>query len=124
MTDIIVTDSGFAPYQPASQPLLMGVDTVFSDDISALSAIGIIHIPFASAADGRGFSLARQLRNLGYQGQIFAIGSLVCDQYRHARQSGCDGFIITHKQAEKMPEPFWLEQAARVPISYQRKIYA
>jgi len=58
------------------------------------------------------------------EGQINAIGALVCDQYRHARQSGCDGVLITAEQAQKMPEPHWLEQARRVPISYRLRLYA
>ena len=123
MTDILVTDTGFAAYQPASAPWLIPVDEAITDDVSALLATEIIHIPFASSADGRGFSTARQLRIMGYQGQIFAIGALVCDQYRHARQSGFDGVLLTPEQAQRMPELHWLEQAKRVKLSYKDRLY-
>ena len=56
--------------------------------------------------------------------RIFAVGALVCDQYRHARQSGCDGVLISVAQAQKMPEPHWLEQAGRVAVSYRARLYA
>jgi len=46
--------------------------------------IHTIRIEFPSSADGRGFSLARQLRNLGYEGRIRAQGPLISDQFRYA----------------------------------------
>ena len=130
---IIVTDDGFAPYQDRFSDgranegaglYHLEADTAPEDVIEAIFAAEEVHIPFASSADGRGFSLARRLRDFGYQGRVFAIGALVCDQYRHARQSGFDGVLLTTAQAHKMPEPFWLEQARRVPLTYRDQIYA
>jgi len=124
MTDILVTDTGFAPYHGEESCFELSVDEAPEAQMAHLSDVREVQIPFASSADGRGFSLARRLRELGYEGQINAIGALVCDQYRHARQSGCDGVLITAEQAKKMPEPHWLEQARRVPISYRLRLYA
>lgn len=130
---IVVTDDGFASYQDrvsdgganAGVGLYhLEADAAPEDTIEAIFAAEEVHIPFASSADGRGFSLARRLRDFGYQGRVFAIGALVCDQYRHARQSGFDGVLLTAAQAQKMPEPFWLEQARRVPLTYRHQIYA
>ena len=67
---------------------------------------------------------SRALRHLGYEGRIIAVGALVSDQYRHARQSGFDGVLITKAQAAKMPESHWLEQAQRVATTYSVRIYA
>ncbi len=130
---IVVTDDGFASYQDRVSDGVanagvglyhLEADAAPEDTIEAIFAAEEVHIPFASSADGRGFSLARRLRDFGYQGRVFAIGALVCDQYRHARQSGFDGVLLTAAQAQKMPEPFWLEQARRVPLTYRHQIYA
>ena len=124
MTDILVTDTGFAPYHRHERCVAIRVDDAPEAQIADLSQALDVHIPFATSADGRGFSFARRLRELGYQGRIIAVGALVCDQYRHARQSGCDGVLITADQAQKMPEHHWLEQARRVPVSYRKRLYA
>ena len=124
MTDILVTDTGFAPNDGKRSHFLLCVTQPPEAQIAGLSQALDVHIPFASSADGRGFSLARRLRELGYQGRIIAVGALVCDQYRHARQSGCDGVLITAEKAQKMPEHHWLEQARRVPVSYRKRLYA
>ena len=124
MTDIIVTDTGFAPYQSCARVFLLSVEQAPEAQMAHLSDALEVHIPFASSADGRGFSSARRLRELGYEGRIIAVGALVCDQYRHARQSGCYGVLISAEQAQKMPEAHWLEQARRVPISYRSRLYA
>ena len=122
MSDILVTDTGFQPY--ASRPCLV----LFASDVpetfhGRFDDKAEIHIQFDASADGRGFSLARRLRELGYQGRLMATGALVSDHYRHARQSGFDGVVITSEQAQKMPEAHWLEQARRVSLSYRERIY-
>ena len=124
MTDIYVTDAGFAPYKAAEAHITISVDAAPETMVEALRHSAEISIPFDSSADGRGFSLARALRNLGYEGRLSAVGELVCDQYRHARQSGFDGVVISQAQAQKMPEAHWREQAARVAKTYKARIYA
>lgn len=124
MTDIYVNDTGFTAYQALDPVIIVAVEEAPEALIERLVDSAEIHIPFASSADGRGFSLARCLRDLGYQGRVIAIGALVCDQYRHARQSGFDGVLISQEQAAKMPEQHWLEQSHRVATSYRSRIYA
>ena len=123
---ILVTDTGFAPYDeaPSNSAYHLSVDEALEAVIKQVLATQEVHIPFASSADGRGFSVARALRDYGYQGRIYATGALVCDHYRHARQSGFDGVLLTKAQATKMPEPHWLEQAQRVCLTYRDQIYA
>ena len=130
MLSILVQDEGFYPWSHKAlsiTPLcLEGHDD--SEDVDLKSADelhgNIIIISFASFSDGRGFSLAHNLRLKGFEGQIYASGHIICDQYRHARQSGFDGVLLTEDQARRMPEIYWQEQAKRVSLSYRDKIYA
>jgi len=69
--------------------------------------IHTIRIEFPSSADGRGFSLARQLRNLGYEGRIRAQGPLISDQFRYALSCGFDEVEIDNEMAERQPESHW-----------------
>lgn len=124
MTDIYVTDAGFALYEAADSYITLSVEDAPETYYETFRTIEEVFIPFVSSADGRGFSIARALRHLGYEGRIIAVGALVSDQYRHARQSGFDGVLITKAQAAKMPESHWLEQAQRVATTYSARIYA
>ena len=89
-----------------------------------LSGLQNIAIAFPDSADGRGFSLASLLRLHGYSGRLRAEGSILADQYRHARQCGFDEVAISPALARRMPEKYWLEQIPRLATSYQEKIYA
>ena len=124
ITDILVTDSGFSAYQPQGQVMLASLDDVPEEVLAQSDAFDDIHIAFASSADGRGFSLARAFREAGFTGRLIATGKLVSDQYRHARQVGFDGVLLSQESADKMPEVHWLEQAARVTQRYADQIFA
>lgn len=77
-----------------------------------LERIDVIRIPFPSAADGRGFSLARQLRRLGFQGRLRAHGHVISDQFRYALECGFDEVEISKELAERQPESQWRGQGA------------
>jgi uncharacterized protein (DUF934 family) len=65
-----------------------------SDHLNALTAI---IIPFAKFADGRGYSLARRLRDeFGYKGEIRATGDVLLDQLPLMLRCGFDAFAITN----------------------------
>lgn len=85
-------------------------------------ALALVVIPFASSADGRGFSLAAALRTLGYEGHIRAKGHILVDQFRAALRSGFDDVEISAAQAARNPEAQWLD----VPLtkSYQSRLFA
>ncbi|MXU64566.1 DUF934 domain-containing protein [Oceanomicrobium pacificus] len=78
-----------------------------------------IHIPFPSFADGRGFSLARQLRALGYQGRLRAVGHVIPDQYPMARRCGFDEVEISDDLAKRAPQDQWLARSDWDRTSYQ-----
>ena len=84
--------------------------------------ISAIRIHFPNFADGRGFSLAFRLRQLGYEGRIGATGHLIADQYPQARRSGFDEIVIDELLAARQPEPQWLARSAWRTGFYQQHL--
>lgn len=77
---------------------------------------GPIAILFPSFADGRGFSLARILRDrLGFAGEIRAVGSLIPDQSQFLLRSGFDTAEIADPGAAET----WKASLAQIRHSYQ-----
>jgi uncharacterized protein (DUF934 family) len=95
-------------------------NTATLDDLSPhLDRLALIVIGFPAFADGRGFSLARALRNKGYRGVLRACGHLIADQTYHAEACGFDEIEISETQSARQPEAQW--QAAAAPrLNYQR----
>ncbi len=71
----------------------------------------MIRIAFPNSADGRGFTLARHLRLLGYTGRLRAYGHVLADQYAMARRCGFDEIEISTDMATRQPEQQWLDRA-------------
>jgi len=86
-----------------------------------LESAAMIRIPFPSFADGRGFSIARQLRQHGYKGRLRAVGHLIADQYGFARTCGFDEVEIDQGIADRQPEDQWLARLPQDDLSYQHK---
>ncbi len=137
---MIVTDEGFRadnwahPFTPLDQIAandgsdLFAVDVPSDADLSTLEAhlprIDLIRIDFPSFADGRGFTLARNLRLLGYQGRLRAKGHVIADQYAMARRSGFDEVEISSDLAARQPEDQWLARASWQSHDYQSRLRA
>ncbi|ARE42298.1 putative sulfite oxidoreductase (plasmid) [Rhodovulum sp. P5] len=85
-------DTGFAPLD--SWDGQGGVDVPHSADAAAVldrvQDAGVVRIVFPHFADGRGFTLARRLRQLGFAGRLRASGHVLPDQVRHAWRTGFD----------------------------------
>ena len=64
----------------------------------------MIRIDFPSFADGRGFTLARLIRLLGFTGRLRAKGHVIADQYAMARRSGFDEIEISSELASRQSE--------------------
>jgi ferredoxin--NADP+ reductase len=121
----LVTPQGFAPVEPIEFVPLDTVPTIGAAavdlpndaDAQALTArfggIGLIRIPFPKSDDGRGFSLARRLRDLGYRGRLRAQGHVISDQFRYALDCGFDEVEIDEGHAKRQPEPHWRAEAGR-----------
>lgn len=81
-----------------------------------------IHIPFPSFADGRGFSLARRLRLLGFTGRLRAVGHVLPDQFLLARRIGFDEIEIKEDRANRQPQSQWLNAAGQDHETYQERL--
>ncbi len=82
----------------------------------------IIRIDFPSSHDGRGFTIARHLRLLGYQGRLRAHGKILADQYAMARRCGFDEVEISDALAARQPEAQWLFRADWKKHNYQSRL--
>ncbi len=57
-----------------------------------LDRLALVEVNFPSFADGRGYSVARILREAGYEGELRAVGDVLIDQLSHMRRCGFDSF--------------------------------
>lgn len=131
----IVTDTGFAPDDlnatfapsddlPANGPMAVDVasDADLAPVFARLSEASIIRVAFPSFADGRGFSIARELRRAGYTGRLRAEGHIIADQYAMARRAGFDEVEISDDLAARQPEAQWLARADWRAHDYQHHL--
>lgn len=118
---------------PALGPLAL--DTAASAKVEDLLALlpraALIRVVFPSFADGRGFSLGRRLRDLGYRGRLRAHGPLIPDQRVHLRACGFDeleiGAEVLARQGgaaawaqDHATPPFWLRRQVAKPNREER----
>jgi uncharacterized protein (DUF934 family) len=69
------------------------------DDPAAVAArlpkVSLIEINFPKFGDGRGFSIARLLRErYGYKGELRAVGQVARDHLQYMEQCGFDAFLL------------------------------
>ncbi len=84
---------------PPSQPEGEVVRLEPQDDpaalVARLSKISVIEINFPKFGDGRGFSIARLLRErYGYRGELRAVGQVGRDHLYYMEQCGFDAFLL------------------------------
>ena len=107
-------------------PEVTGLDIPNSTDAAAieglLELVSAIRIPFPSFADGRGFSIAKRLRQMGYQGLLRANGHILADQYPLALRSGFDEIELPAPIAGRQPEKQWRDNITRVENNYQDRL--
>jgi len=108
---VLVTDAGFATAAPAPEALELTPEDDLAEVAGRLEAATLVRIAFPSFADGRGFTLARRLRRMGYSGRLRAVGPLLADQYAMARRVGFDEVEIPDALAARQPEEQWLFRA-------------
>ena len=73
-----------------------------------LDRIDTLLVEFPSFADGRGFSIARQLRHrYNYTGLLIADGELIPDQYAFALQCGFDAVRVSEETYSIQTEADW-----------------
>ncbi len=75
--------------------LLVDGDTEPEDFVADLGRFEVIAVHFAAFADGRGYSLARLLRQrYGYTGELRAVGDVLRDQLFYLARCGFDAFAV------------------------------
>jgi uncharacterized protein (DUF934 family) len=80
----------------------------------------LIAIHFPSFSDGRGFTLARRLRRLGFTGTLRAFGPLIPDQFAYALACGFDEVELPEANAARQPAAQWTAALAARGQVYQR----
>jgi uncharacterized protein (DUF934 family) len=133
---VLVTEAGFGPDDWTAGFLTLdaleaggppdgglAVDLPNDRDPAALAPwlnrIALVRVAFPASSDGRGFSIARQLRAMGYAGRLRAAGPLIADQFRMARQVGYDEVELSDAVAARQPEAQW---RLRPQGSYQARL--
>ena len=136
--NVIVTDQGFedddwghgftAIDQLAANDAAPAVAVDLNSDFDPISlrerlhGIDLIRVDFPNFADGRGFTIARRLRHMGFQGRLRAKGHVIADQYAMARRSGFDEVEIGDELANRQPEEQWLARADWGAHDYQSRL--
>lgn len=134
---VLVNDTGFAAEDwttgfvaitelAANDCSAVAVDLASNAEPASLAGllgqIDLIRIDFPSFADGRGFTIAAQLRRMGFVGRLRARGHVIADQYAMARRSGFDEVEISDDLATRQPEPQWLARADWQAHDYQARL--
>jgi uncharacterized protein (DUF934 family) len=92
------------------------VDLSNTDDPAALAGhldrLTLIRVAFPAFNDGRAFTIGRRLREMGYKGQLLALGPVIADQYAMLRRVGFDGAEISDDLAARQPAGQWQFRAA------------
>ena len=91
------------------------------DMIPHFGRLGLISIDFPSFADGRGFSIAACLRDLGFAGRLRAEGPVISDQFSYLLSCGFDEVNVPEDIAIRQPLDHWLAQLGTVSLAYQRR---
>ncbi|OYW57912.1 MAG: oxidoreductase [Rhodobacterales bacterium 12-65-15] len=131
---VIVTDTGFAPATQREVVALAdladqtAVDLANTDDpqvlVGRLDQLTLIRVAFPAFNDGRAFTIARRLRELGYTGQLLALGPVIADQYAMLRRVGFDGAEIPDDLAQRQPADQWQFRADWRAHQYQSRLRA
>lgn len=73
-----------------------------TDDPRLLAAdfdkLALIAVRFPKFTDGRGYSIARLLRRLGWQGELRAVGDVLRDQLFYMARCGFDAYALRSDQ--------------------------
>lgn len=135
VTDAVVT-YGFqaedwnAPFVPLAEAASHkgAVDLANTDDPEALRdllpELKLIRVAFPVFSDGRGFTIARRLRMMGYTGRLRAHGHVISDQYAMARRTGFDEVEISDELAARQPADQWAFRAGWREHDYQSRLRA
>ena len=101
----------------------IGVDisnNVTADELAPYFArLTMIAIAFPAFGDGRGFSLARRLRQAGFNGRLRAVGPLIPDQGPYAFACGFDEIELPEASLARQSEAQWAAALGAISHAYQ-----
>jgi uncharacterized protein (DUF934 family) len=133
---VLISDDGFHPMPEGPEPVPFAdrehhagsVVLASTDDPEALSPyladLRLIHVDFPAFNDGRGFTIGRRLRMMGFTGHLRAQGHVLPDQYAMIRRVGFDDVLITDTLAERLREDHWRARADWRKGDYQARLRA
>jgi uncharacterized protein (DUF934 family) len=84
-----------------------------------LPHLALVILPFPMFVDGRAYSIARQIRLLGYRGELRATGNILPDQFQYMAQVGFSTFEVS----ERFPLEVWQQASKQMSLAYQRGLY-
>ena len=116
--------NGFCDAQPVANDVC-ALDLPSSTDpadITLSPSLQMIRVDFPSSGDGRGFTIARQLRLRGFTGRLRARGHVISDQFAMARRAGFDEVEISDDLAARQPQAEWLFRANWREHDYQSRL--
>ncbi|MDF2142749.1 DUF934 domain-containing protein [Paenirhodobacter sp. CAU 1674] len=119
---VIVRDDGFHAEDFTGTPVDLAPDTAPDQLAQLTSGADLVRIAFPAFSDGRGFTLARRLRDLGYAGRLRAAGHVIADQYAMARRSGFDEVEISADLAARQPAAQWAARADWAAGDYRARM--
>ena len=100
----------------------LAVDVAPDGDPAALAPwlerLAVVRIGFPAFGDGRGFSIARSLRAMGYAGRLRATGPVIPDQMDALLRVGFDEIELPDAHAIRHPKAAWNRRRA----SYQDRL--
>ncbi len=101
----------------------VGVDIPNNADVSRLAALfdrlALIAVAFPAYGDGRGFSLAKRLRQAGFKGRLRAVGPLIPDQGPYVSACGFDEIELPDASVARQTEAQWKKALAAITVGYQ-----
>ena len=84
-----------------------------------LPRLSLIVLPFPAFNDGRAYSIARKLREMGYAGELRATGNVLPDQMQFMLQVGFNSFEI----GDRFPIEMWSTASRQMSLAYQRGLF-
>ena len=116
--ELITNYQDFVNSPFANATVNLGVEDDFSDIGAYTHLIHSVFITIDNFADGRVFSIARQLRqSYGFKHKIVVNGPLIADQYGLAQQCGIDAVLISQEHFERQPIENWQEALQLQPMA-------
>ncbi|MCV2878641.1 DUF934 domain-containing protein [Sedimentimonas flavescens] len=119
---VIVRDDGFHAEDWAGAVVELAPDTDAGELAALTAGAELVRVAFPAFSDGRGFTLGRRLRALGFTGRLRAAGHVIADQYAMARRSGFDEVEISDELAARQPEAQWKARADWQAHEYRARL--